>query len=226
MKQQDYNLIEQYMLQCMQDSAHDKEHVYRVLNVALAIAAQEDNVDTDILIAACLLHDIARKEQNENPALCHAQLGAKKAFGFLTENGFDKTFAEQVAYCISTHRFRGNNPPETLEAKILFDADKIDATGTLGIARTLLYNAAHGEPLYSLDENGAVLDGSGDAMPSFFQEYRYKLTRVYDKLLTESGKKIGEERRQSAIAFYESMLHEVQDSYTEGKALLQSCIEK
>ncbi len=225
MKQTDYNKIEAYMQQCMQDSAHDREHVYRVLNVALAIAAREQNVNTDILIAACLLHDIARKEQTENPSLCHAQRGAEKAFRFLTENGFAAAFAEHVAACISTHRFRGNNPPESIEAKILFDADKIDATGTLGIARTLQYNADHGEPLYSLDENGNVLDGSGDSAPSFFQEYRFKLEKVYDKLLTDSGRAIAAERRQSAVAFYNSMLHEVRNSYAEGKALLQGCLE-
>ena len=74
-----YKKLENYMLLCMKDSAHDKEHVYRVLYVALDIAREEKEVDYDVLISACLLHDIARQEQNENPELCHAEVGAEKA---------------------------------------------------------------------------------------------------------------------------------------------------
>ena len=80
----DFQLIEEYMLECMQDSAHDKEHIYRVLYVALDIAEQERHVDYDLLIAACLLHDIGRQEKFENPSLCHAVAGAEKARTFLT----------------------------------------------------------------------------------------------------------------------------------------------
>ena len=64
-----YNLIENYMLACMEDSAHDKEHIYRVLYNALEIARAGECVDYDVLMAACLLHDIGRKEQFENPSL-------------------------------------------------------------------------------------------------------------------------------------------------------------
>ena len=74
-----YDMLEGYMLSCMTDSAHDPEHIYRVLYSALEIAKTEENVDYDVLIAACLLHDVGRKEQFENPALCHAEEGAEKA---------------------------------------------------------------------------------------------------------------------------------------------------
>ncbi len=213
------------MLTCMQDSAHDKEHVYRVLYVALDIADAEPDADKDMVIAAALLHDIGRKEQFENPALCHAQIGAEKAYRFLTANGFDKAFAEAVKYCIVTHRFRSDNPPQSLEAKILFDADKIDATGTLGIARTLVYNGKEGEPLYSLTAAGTVSDGTNDTAPSFFQEYKYKLERLYDRFYTTRGKAIAEERRQTAVSFYNDMLREVQSSYKTGRELLQIYFE-
>lgn len=88
MNRADYRLMEDYMLSCMGDSAHDKEHIYRVLYNALEIANTEINVDYDILIAACLLHDIGRKEQFENPALCHARVGSEKAYRFLKGHGF------------------------------------------------------------------------------------------------------------------------------------------
>ena len=79
MDRQTYSLVESYMLSCMTDSAHDKEHIYRVLYTALDIAKHETNVDYDILICACLLHDIGRNEQFENPSVCHAEAGSEKA---------------------------------------------------------------------------------------------------------------------------------------------------
>ena len=111
------------MLSCMGDSAHDSQHIYRVLFIALDIAEHEKNVDKDILIAACLLHDIGRKEQFEDPSLCHAQVGAEKARTFLLKNGFDSEFADRAAACVRKHRYRSASPPEKIEEKILFDSD-------------------------------------------------------------------------------------------------------
>ena len=208
----------------MKDSAHDKEHIYRVLYTALEIAESESNVNFDILISACLLHDIGRPEQFENPKLCHAEVGAKKAYDFLIKNGYEKSFAKRVHDCINSHRFRGGNKPESIEAKILFDADKLDVTGTLGIARTLVYNGAEGEPLYSLDEKGYVLDGTGESEPSFFQEYKFKLEKIYDRFYTEKGKEIAQSRRSSAESFYNNMLFEVRSSYEKGLEILDRLV--
>ena len=216
-----FKKLESYMLECMKDSAHDKEHVYRVLYSALDIAEHEKDVDYDVLISACLLHDIAREEQNKNPSLCHAEVGAEKAYKFLTENGFDISFAEKVKHCISSHRFRKNNVPQSTEAKILFDADKIDVTGTLGIARTLVYQGAMCEPLYSVKPDGKVSDGSDDEIPSFFQEYKYKLEKIYSRFYTERGKEIAEERRKTAASFYNDMLREVSSIYEKGTERLK-----
>ncbi len=220
-----YQLIEKYMLECMSDTAHDKEHIYRVLFVGLDIASSEKNVDYDVLITACLLHDIARDDQFKNPKLCHATVGAKKAYDFLIANNFSVNFAQRVASCIKTHRFRGDNPPTTIEEKILFDADKIDATGTIGIARTILYNGQVNEPLYSLDENRNILDGTSDKEPSFFHEYKYKLEKVYAKFYTRRGKEIALQRENSAINFYENMLREVVSSYELGKLELDNMLK-
>lgn len=98
--------IEKYMCSCMSDAAHDKQHVYRVLYNAVEIAKTERGVNYDVLIAACLLHDIGRKEQFEDSSKDHAEVGAQKA-----------------------------RAPQSVEAKILFDADKLDVTGAMGIAR-------------------------------------------------------------------------------------------
>ena len=225
MKKETYAQIENYMLSCMEDSAHDREHVYRVLFNALEIAKTESGVDYDVLITACLLHDIGRKEQFENPALCHAAVGSEKAYNFLTENGFEAEFAEKVRHCILTHRFRRTNLPQSIEAKILFDADKIEAAGAMGLARTLIYKGIVCEPLYSLREDGTVSNGENDKMPSFFQEYKYKLENIYSNFYTAKGEEIAKERRQTAVDFYNALYREVNGAYEIGKSELDKVIE-
>lgn len=224
MKSDTYTLLEKYMLSCMEDSAHDKEHIYRVLYNALDIAKTENNVDYDVLIGACLLHDIGRKEQYENPTLCHAMVGGEKAYNFLIEHDFDVAYAEKVKQCIQTHRYRKNNSPQSLEAKILFDADKLDAAGAMGIARTLMYKGIVSEPLYSLLPDGMVSDGENDTAPSFFQEYKYKLEKIYSNFYTAKGTEVARERQQAAIDFYNSLYQEVGESYKSGKEELNKRI--
>lgn len=213
------------MLCCMTDMSHDKEHVYRVLYNALEIAKEEHNVNYDVLIAACLLHDIGRKEQFENPALCHAIIGSEKAYQFLLAHGFEMFYAEQVRQCIKTHRYRTNNLPQSLEAKILFDADKLDAAGTIGIARTLLYKGIVSEPLYTVLPDGTVSTGENDIEPSFFQEYKYKLEKLYSNFYTKKAASIANEQKHSAIEFYNNLYREVTLSYKNGISELNNLLE-
>lgn len=222
----DYRKIENYMLACMGDTAHDKDHIYRVLYNALEIAASERDVDYDVLIAACLLHDIGRKEQFRDPTVCHARAGGEKAHKFLLDIGFDEVFASRVKDCIVSHRYRKNETPASLEAKILFDADKLDVTGAMGIARTLVYKGDVNEPLYTLDSDGMPSDGNGDESPSFFQEYCFKLKNLYDVFYTERGKAIAQTRRSAAQDFYASMLGEVRQTYTFGADALCGLIKE
>lgn len=224
MNKDTYKLIENYMLSCARDSAHDKDHVYRVLYVALDIAGTETNVDYDVLIFACLLHDIGRQEQFDDPNLCHAQVGGDKAMAFLLKNGFSARFAQRVRQCIISHRYRTNAQPESIEAKILFDADKIDATGAIGIARTIFYQGQTGSPLYSLLDDGSVSDGAGDIDESFFREYKFKLEGLYDIYYTARGNEIAKARREAASTFYSNMLSEVNASYSS-RQLLKDLIE-
>ena len=221
-----YNAIERHMLGIMDDSAHDCQHVYRVLYNALEIAKEESEVDYDILIAACLLHDIGRPDQVANPSLCHAEVGSEKAYRFLLELGMTDAFASHVRHCILTHRFRKNLPPQTVEAKILFDADKLDVTGAIGIARTLLYRGTVLEPLYRLLPDGTISDGSHDIGHSFFREYKFKLEKLYDRFLTEKGGELAKERQSIAKAYYESLYEEVNKGYTAGRETLTACLEE
>jgi uncharacterized protein len=215
-----FKLIEGYMLSCMDDSAHDAEHIYRVLSNAMVIARDEVGVNYDVLIAACLLHDIGRPDQIRDPSLCHASVGCERAYHFLLEKGFSDDFAARVRDCIRPHRFRKNDQPESLEAKILFDADKLDVVGAIGIARTLVYKGTVTEPLYTRREDGTISDGAGEEPHSFFQEYHRKLNKLYDRFYTQSGHRLAQQRRKAARDFYESLYREVTALDEQGKTIL------
>lgn len=217
----DYDKIEAYMLECMRDSAHDREHIYRVFYTALDIAESEPSANLEILAAACLLHDIGRPEQFANPELCHAEVGSKKAYEFLIGIGWTEERARHVRDCVYTHRFRSENPPQSIEAKILFDADKIDVSGAVGMARSLMYRSAVGEPLYTLNPDGTISDGSDTDEPSFFREYHFKLKNIYGKFFTERGREIALSRRRAAEEFYNALLSEVKSSEEHGRELLK-----
>jgi len=207
----------------MCDSAHDTQHVLRVQKYAMDIAAHEQGVDLAILNAACLLHDIGRTEQYADPRVDHAACGAEKARRWLEANGYGGAFAEAVADCVRTHRFRSNDPPHSIEAKILFDADKLDACGAMGMARTLFYKAHVCLPLYMLDESGAVLDGSSDSEDTFFREYRFKLEKLYDRFYTRRGAELAQSRRQAARDFYEALLREAGECHEISQVETHSC---
>jgi len=223
MNKETFSQIETYMLSCMNDGAHDEHHIYRVLYYALDIAECYE-VDHDVLIAAALLHDIGREAQFRNPGLDHAAVGAEMAYGFIVSLGWSEHKASRIRSCISTHRYRKNSEPESLEARILFDADKLDVTGAIGIARTLAYKGIVSEPLYSVDPDGRVLDGTMDDEPSFFQEYNFKLKNIYDGFYTEKAKEIALGRKETAMRFYESMLEEAVATYENGRTKLKGAI--
>ena len=190
------------------------------------IARSIPEADTDVLVCACLLHDIGRAEQNADPSLCHAAVGAGKAENFLLENGYPEDFAKKVRTCIASHRFRGGDPPADAESRILFDADKLDVCGALGAARTLLYQGRHGIPLCEPGPDGLPSDGTGDEHETFFREYRFKLSKLYDRFLTAKGAELARERRAALENFCASLLSELRKPYTEGPELLSGVIRE
>lgn len=226
MNKETYSLLEGFMLSCMKDSAHDREHIYRVLYNALEIAKGEVGVDYDVLICSCLLHDVGRKEQFEDPSLCHAEVGGEKSYRFLIEHGFGQVFAHKVKHCIKAHRYRTNNLPESIEAKILFDADKLDVAGAIGIARSLVYKGEVAGTLYTVTAEGKVSSGENDTEPSFFGEYKFKLEKLYTHFYTARGKELALGRQHAAVAFYNSLYSEVSSSYQLGKAEMAKLIKQ
>jgi uncharacterized protein len=221
MEKKMFHLIEGYMLQKAGDSAHDRAHIERVLFGALDVARYEENVDLDVLIAACLLHDIARPLQAGDERICHARVGAEMAYNFLMQNGWRQDKAKHVCEAIRTHRYRIDDKPSTIEAKILYDADKLDVTGALGIARSLQYGGSMSEPLYALDENGDILlEGGGADVSTFFQEYHFKLKKLYGQFYTKRAFDLAKKREKTMTDFCEALYREVYETLKCGRDAL------
>ena len=219
MNQVDYNEIEGYMHQCMNDSAHDCQHIYRVLYHALEISESYD-LDMDVLVAAALLHDIGRDAQFRDSKVDHAIEGANMAYDYLIELGWSRVQDIHVKECIMTHRFRSNNPPKSMEAKIIFDADKLDVTGAIGIARTIAYKGVVAQPMYSVGEDGQVLSGDGPEVPSFFREYHFKLKKLYNRFYTDEAHEMAVLREKTSQAFYQAIYDEMSETHRRGIDIL------
>jgi uncharacterized protein len=221
-----YSTIEKYMYECMRDAAHDPEHIFRVLYQSLNIASKRtEKINYDVLIASCLLHDIGREEQFKNKDICHAHIGGIMAKKFLLKNNWPENEAEHINQCISSHRFRGNNIPETIEAKILFDSDKLDVVGCLGIARTLMYKGIVKENIYII-KDGKICTGEnkGDG-ESFFKEYNIKLKKLYEKFYTEEAKVIAVKYKEHTQYFYDELMRQINDTY-KSKEILNKIIHE
>ncbi|MFA5820938.1 MAG: HD domain-containing protein, partial [Candidatus Gracilibacteria bacterium] len=129
--------------------SHDWEHTLRVRALALHIG-QREHADLEIIELAALLHDIARaKEDEKSGSIDHAVLGAKLASKILKKLSYPKEKISRVAHCIECHRFRNKHTPKTLEAKVLFDADKLDSIGAVGIGRAFLFAGEIGAKLHN-----------------------------------------------------------------------------
>lgn len=195
------------------DPVHDFGHVLRVYRMAERIGAAE-GADLAIVRAAALLHDSRGSAPGgeNNGRSEHHEASAIFAGEVLTEKGWQTEKIEAVQHCIRAHRFRNKaETPVTLEAKVLFDADKLDVLGAIGAARTIAYAALNGEPIYAEPSENFIETGQkeGGEPHSSYHEFLFKLTRVKDRLLTNTGKKLAEARHRYLCDFYAQLQAEV-----------------
>jgi uncharacterized protein len=189
--------------------SHDWDHTERVCNMCLCIGKIE-KANLVVLELAALMHDIGREEQDKSKgALCHAEVGAKLAVPILEKHGFSKEIVDRVVHCIATHRFRKGNAPESLEAKILFDADKLDCIGAIGIARAIYFSAEHGAKIHNHNHSNIHETSEYSNEDTAYREFSVKLKKVKEKMLTNEGKKLAEHRHRVMETFFEELNDEV-----------------
>ena len=224
MNREEFHKIESFMMECMNDTVHDCLHSYRVLNYAIQISNATEKVDMEVVIISALLHDIGRIDEIKNPLLCHAEVGGEKAKEFLINNGYCEEKANHIADCILTHRYKNNRKPQSIEAKIIFDADKLDLTGTVGVARAILFGGQIEEPLYLVGEDRLPTKGLPTESASLYREYNRKLNKLFLKLNTEKAIEIGKEQQKTMDLYFKNLFEEVYRNYFRSKQILDKIL--
>lgn len=190
---------------------HGPDHTERVHNLALHIGRLM-NARLDILSAAALLHDIGRsQEMLSQGKICHAAKGAEMSRAILTDLGFSPEMQEAILHCIEAHRYRNKKVPETLEARILFDADKLDSIGAIGIGRAFLFAGQVGARLHNRGVNVAKTS-SYSVEDTAYREFLVKLCKIKDKMLTPEGKRLAAERHEFMELFFKRLDKEIHGS--------------
>ena len=183
------------------DSGHQLDHTERVYNLAVRIAKSEQ-VNLLVIQLSALLHDIARFKEVKGSNICHAEEGSIMAREILSGEGYGDDLINHVCDCISTHRYSKKIAPNSIEARILQDADRLDALGAICIGRVFSFNGAKGVPMFSLDippaKNYPSKD-SGKTALNHFKEKIFKLTP--DSFYTDLAKKIAIERYNYVMDF-------------------------
>jgi uncharacterized protein len=194
------------------DPVHGFDHIERVYQMADRLAKAE-GADLEIVHAAALLHDSRGSDPNSGERMSHHEASAIFAGMILKEEGWTPERIQAVQHCIRGHRYRGGkeNEPQSVEAKVLFDADKLDVLGAIGVARTIGYAVQAGQPIYAQPSEQFLASGekeSGEPHSSY-HEYIFKLRKVKDRLFTPSARQIAEQRNRFLGEFYEQLGAEI-----------------
>jgi uncharacterized protein len=196
------------------DSAHDIDHIMRVYALAMTIAKSEKDVDLDVLQAGVLLHDIggAKEAHDSTGQTDHAVIGAEMAKPILEDLGFSADKIKHIQDCILSHRYRNDYKAETIEAKIVHDADKLETVGAVGLARAFAWVGKHKAKIYKkMDIDEYIKENQGGKLNGRIQDkskhsahinYEVKDKFLLEKLYTETARAIGRER----LSYYKEFL--------------------
>lgn len=193
------------------DPVHGFDHILRVYRLAERLALAE-GADLEIVRAAALLHDAEGPLTGEARA-GHQHASAEFARQVLAAEGWPAGRIAAVAHCIRAHRFRDQRePPQTIEAQVLFDADKLDAIGAIGAVRVVAYAVLAGQNLYAAPSRRFVETGQKEPGEPHtpYHEHLFKLRKIKARLFTPSGKALAAERHAYLEAFFERLQAELE----------------
>ncbi|HMN61628.1 MAG TPA: HD domain-containing protein, partial [Anaerolinea sp.] len=178
------------------DPVHDFEHILRVYHMAERLGPAA-GADMRILRAAALLHDAEGTTPGSSERKHHHLASADFAARVLEEEGWSAADIAAVQHCIRAHRFRGTGEsPETAEARALFDADKLDVLGAVGVARVVAYAALNHQPVYAQPSERFLAGGEKEPGEphSAYHEFLFKLRKVKERMFTPEARQIAVER--------------------------------
>jgi uncharacterized protein len=197
-----------------QSPAHDFEHIIRVYKNAEMISKQEESVDLDIVLAAALLHDLVVYPKGSSKTINSADDSAEIAKKILLEyKNYPREKIEKVADAIRTHSYSKRLIPETLEGKILQDADRLDAIGAIGIARTFSVGGSENRSLYNPTDPFCESERQLDDTQWTLDHIKKKLMILKNSMHTKTAKKIAEERTEFMELFLNQLRKEILPKY-------------
>lgn len=181
---------------------HDFDHTKRVLQNAQMLLQEIPQADAFCVCMAVWLHDIARPlEDEQSGKCCHAQLGAQLANSYLLTRDIPKELRERIVSAVLRHRFRGKIYPVSLEEKIVFDADKLDSLGAVGIGRAFLFAGKCGARLHNTRDE-ALNSPAYSLQDTAYREYLVKLSKLPEVMQTVPGARIAVERAKFMSEFF------------------------
>jgi uncharacterized protein len=191
------------------DPVHGIDHILRVRALALYLA-RLSKADARIVEAAALLHDASGGDAMEGERSTHHERSAGFARQILEAEDWEEQDINRVVECIAAHRYRGGDSAQSLEAQILYDADKLDVIGAFGAARTIAYAVEADQPVYAEVSKDFIKTGKTEAGEphSAYHEYLFKLRNVRKTLFTQAAKELAEDREKILVALFEGLANE------------------
>ncbi|EHZ2646950.1 HD domain-containing protein [Vibrio parahaemolyticus] len=202
-------LFLEFMQQEMQvDAAHDIEHVKRVVKTA-KLLCDEENADIAIVLPAAYLHDCFTYPKDHPNRKQSSAIAAKKAIAYLESIQYPQHYHDAIAHAIEAHSFSANIRPNTLEAQIVQDADRLDALGAIGVTRCIQVSAHFNAQLYNDNDMFAKERELNDKQFTV-DHFQTKLFKIVDTMNTESAKLEANKRK----AFMQTYLKQLHDEVT------------
>ncbi|EGQ7765287.1 TPA: HD domain-containing protein [Vibrio parahaemolyticus] len=202
-------LFLEFMQQEMQvDAAHDIEHVKRVVKTAKQLC-DEENADIAIVLPAAYLHDCFTYPKDHPNRQQSSAIAAKKAIAYLESIQYPQQYHDAIAHAIEAHSFSANIRPNTLEAQIVQDADRLDALGAIGVTRCIQVSTHFNAQLYNDNDMFAKERELNDKQFTV-DHFQTKLFKIVDTMNTESAKLEANKRK----AFMQTYLKQLHDEVT------------
>lgn len=193
-------------LAALDDLAHGWEHVLRVYNVAVNIAERE-HADVFIVGVATLLHDIGRTRSEDKRH--HAEISVEIAATLLEPYDLAISEYDAILHAIAAHSYKHGAKPKTLEAQIVWDADRLDSMGALGIFRWAVTGARKRIPFSYHPEDPFGKDRALDEKKYLLDQFNKKLLKLQDMLMTATGREIARGRTQFMYIYLEELKQEL-----------------
>jgi uncharacterized protein len=190
------------------DAAHDEAHLARVVANAKKLANDED-ARMEIVVPAAWLHDCVTVAKNSTERPLASRLAAEKADQYLRQSGFPPEYIPEIVHAIAAHSFSAQIEPETLEARVVQDADRLDAIGAIGIARCFMVGGALSTRLY--DPADPFVDArAADDTANVIDHFYVKLLRLADTMNTAAGREEALRRTAFMQRYLDQLRRELQ----------------